>query len=263
MKRFLAIAAIAFALAAPADASQVLTLGTTTSIDNSGLLKRLLPAFRAETGITVRPVVRATGAILALGRSGDIDVLFTHDPDGEAAFVAGGDGIARREVMQSRFLIVGPADDPARIADASDAAAALARIAAKGAPFVSRGDDSGTHTAERRVWARAGITPAGGWYRETGAGMGATLRTAIELDAYVFTESGTWAAFHARADHRPLMDAGPNPYGVIAVDPQRHPHVAAEAAARFVEWLTGTDGQAVIGDFETGGQRPFMPAVDP
>ncbi len=249
-------------LGAQSAAAQTLTLGTTTSIDNSGLLEALLPAFRAETGIAVRPVVRATGAILALGRSGDIDVLFTHDPAGEAAFVADGNGIARHDVMTSRFLIVGPAGDPANVAGAPDAGAALRRIAAAKASFVSRGDDSGTHLAERSLWARAGVVPAGDWYRETGAGMGATLRTAIELDAYVLTESATWAAYTTRGNHRPFRDAGPNPYGVIPVDPSRQPHVNKEAAARFVDWITGRAGQEIIAGFEVGGAHPFLPAAE-
>jgi len=255
--------------ATAADTDRPLLLGTTTSVDNSGLLGPLLAAFRAETGIAVRTVVRGTGAILQLGRSGDCDVVLVHHPDAETAFVAGGNGIARHPVMTSRFLIVGPESDPANISKAPDSKAALARIAAGPFEFISRGDQSGTNAAERGLWTRAGLAPwttRGDWYRETGAGMGATLNMASVLSAYTFTESGSWTNFANRGDLAILFEGGPqlsNPYAIIPIAPDRHPHVAADSAQSLVNWLTGPVGQAFIADFRVDGAYPFAPVRAP
>jgi len=256
---------LAPSLATSADNDRALLLGTTTSVDNSGLLGPLLDAFHDETGIEVRAVIRGTGAILQLGSSGDFDVVLVHHPAAEAAFVTGGNGVARHPVMTSRFLIVGPGNDPANVRTAPDAATALARIADGGFDFISRGDESGTNAAERGLWDIAGFTPwadRAGWYRETGAGMGATLNMASVLSAYTFTESGSWTNFANRGELDVLFEGGPhlaNPYAIIPINPERHPHVAAAAARKFVDWLTGPVGQAFIGNFRVDGEPPFAP----
>jgi tungstate transport system substrate-binding protein len=248
-----------------ADDDRALLLGTTTSVDNSGLLGPLLDAFHDETGIEVRTVVRGTGAILQLGRSGDFDVVLVHHPDAEEAFVADGYGIARHPVMTSRFQIVGPKQDPANVRAAPDAARALARIAGGKYDFISRGDESGTNAAERNLWRRAGLSPwieRGGWYRETGSGMGAALNMASVLSAYTFTESGSWTNFANRGDLTILFEGGPhlaNPYAIIPINPERHAHIAARAAQRLVDWLVGPVGQSFIADFRVDGEPPFAP----
>lgn len=261
------VAAIVIAFATPVAADdRSLLLGTTTSVDNSGLLDPLLDRFRDETSIGVRTVVRGTGAILQLGRSGDFDVVLVHHPEAEKAFVANGNGVGRYPVMTSRFLIVGPKDDPANVRTASDAASALGRIAAGPHDFISRGDESGTNAAERHLWDLAGLSPwdvRGGWYLETGSGMGATLNMASVLSAYTFTESGSWTNFANRGDLAVLFEGGPhlrNPYAIIPINPERHPHVAARAAQTLVDWLTGPVGQAFIADFRVDGEPPFAPA---
>jgi len=262
----LLLAALLAASETPADErSRALLLGTTTSVENSGLLGPLLDAFRDDTGIEVRAVVRGSGAILQLGRSGDFDVVLVHHPDAEKTFIADGDGVARYPVMTSQFLIVGPAGDPADVRTAPDAAGALSRIAAGPFAFISRGDRSGTNAAERGIWSRAGLAPwadRARWYRETGSGMGATLNMASALSAYTFTESGSWNGFANRGDLEILLAGGPhldNPYSVIPINPERHAHIAAGAAARFVGWLTGPAGQAFIAGFKVDGTPPFTP----
>ena len=260
--------AFLFALLAglsPAAAERAIILATTTSVYDSGLLEQLLPKFTQATGVEVHAVVRGTGAALRLGISGDADIVFVHDRAAEDAFVAAGHGTLRKEVMSSRFLIVGPGGDPARVSGMPDAPAALRRIAETEALFVSRGDGSGTHNAELRLWAAAGIdprAPAGPWYRETGSGMGATLNIASALNAYVLTESGTWARFGNRGALAVLVDnALANPYGIILVNPQRHPHIREASARQLIDWLTGPPGQQVIDDFTINGQHPFRSAA--
>ena len=260
--------ALWFALlaAAPAAAGErAIVLATTTSVDNSGLLDRLLPNLTAQTGLEVHVVVRGTGAALRLGRSGDADVLFVHDRAAEDAFVAAGHGAFRKDVMSSQFLIVGPRDDPATLAGLTDAPAALRRIAEAKSLFVSRGDNSGTHNAERRLWHAAGIdprNPPSAWYRETGSGMGATLNIASALGAHLLTESGSWMNFGNRGELAILVgNALSNPYGVILVNPQRHPHIVADDASRLIDWLTGPDAQKAIDVFTINGQHPFRSAA--
>jgi len=261
----LLLAALALLPGAPAAAAPLL-LGTTTSVDNSGLLAPLLARFTADTGIVVRTVVHGSGAILRLGRSGDVDVVLVHDRAAEDAFVAAGDGIERHDAMASRFLIVGPRDDPAGIAGLADPAEAFRRIAAAKAAFVSRGDQSGTHTAERRLWRAAGYAPKSGadaWYRETGSGMGQTLNVAAGLDGYALTESGSWGNFGNRGTLVTHVDnpaALPNPYGVILVNPARHSNINADAGRAFIAWLTGPAGRAVIDGFRVNGEQPFHAA---
>lgn len=245
--------------------ARALLLGTTTSVENSGLLGPLLDAFREDTGIEVHAVVRGSGAILQLGRSGDFDVVLVHNPDAEKTFVADGHGVARHPVMTSRFMIVGPADDPADVRTASDAADALSRIADGPFAFISRGDQSGTNAAERNLWNIAGLSPwtdRARWYRETGSGMGATLNMASALSAYTFTESGSWNSFSNRGELEILFSNGTemaNPYSIIPISPERHAHIGAGAAARLLNWLTGPAGQSFIAGFQIDGTPPFTP----
>ena len=254
---------------APAALAQALTLGATSTADDSGLLDTLLSQFEATTKIETRVLVMGTGAILKLGETGDIDVLMVHDRAAEDRFMLAGFGESRRDVMASRFVVVGPAADPAQIRVASTVEEALRRIAASRAIFVSRGDGSGTHMAELRLWRDADVDPsaggAGDWYRETGAGMGATLNTAVALDAYAITEIATWKSFGIRGNMETLVASDDprliNPYGVIVVNQQRHDHIEIEAARAFARWLTGPLGQAAIAAFEINGHRPFVPTA--
>src|SRR6185295_947910 len=235
------------------------------STRDSGLFDHLLPRFKAKTGIAVHVIAVGSGEAFDVGRKGEADVLVVHDRPGEDAFVAAGDGIERRDVMYNDFVLVGPRADPARVRGLRDAPAALARIAAAKVRFVSRGDRSGTHQAERRLWKTAALDPspaADGWYREAGTGMAATLGVAAGLDAYVLTDRATWAAFARPADLELLVEGDPrlrNPYAVILVNPARHPGVQVEAARRFADWLTSPDGQAAIGAFQPNGKALFVP----
>ena len=221
--------------------------------------------FTAETGIEVRVVAVGTGQALRLGRRGDADAVLVHAPAAEQRFVAEGFGLARHEVMWNDFVVVGPSADPAAVRGLEDGPAALARIAASGAPFVSRGDDSGTHRAELALWRAAGLDPradSGAWYREAGSGMGATLNNANRMRAYTLVDRGTWLAFRNRSELE-LLVAGDarlrNPYGAIVVSPERHPHVKAELAQRFVDWLVSPTGQAAIAAFRVHGEPLFHP----
>jgi tungstate transport system substrate-binding protein len=251
-------------------APQVIVMASTTSTEQSGLFAHLLPAFAAETGIEVRVVAQGTGQALETARRGDADLVFVHDRAAEERFVAEGYGLGRRDVMYNDFVLVGPKRDPAGIAGAADAAQALARIARAGQPFVSRGDRSGTHAAELRLWQAAGVdAQAGkgaGWYRESGSGMGATLNIASSMDAYTLTDRGTWLGFRNRGGLSILFQGDPrlfNQYGVIVVDPARHPHVRVEAARRFADWVVSPAGQRTIASFRTGGEQAFFPNARP
>ncbi len=255
----------AWMLAAPVAAGErFITVASTTSTENSGLFRHLLPRFEAATGIAVRVVARGTGQALALGRNGDVDVLLVHDRVAEEKFVAQGYGIDRRDVMYNDFVIVGPRGDPARIAGMTDAPAALARIAAAAAPFASRGDDSGTNRAERRLWRAASIdveAASGGWYRETGSGMGATLNTASGMNAYALSDRATWIAFANKGELSILVEGDKrlfNPYSVILVNPARHGHIKKADAGRFLDWLTGAAGQAAIDSYRVDGKQLFF-----
>ena len=241
-----------------------LTLASTTSTNDSGLFDAILPRFEAESGIQVRVVAVGTGQALELGRRGDADVLLVHDRASEDAFLAEGHALFRRDVMYNDFVIVGPNADPASVRGRQPAAAALAKIAEREAPFVSRGDDSGTHKAELRLWKAAGVDPrsaSGRWYREVGSGMGATLNVANELPAYTLADRATWLAFQKRDALAVLVQGDPalrNPYGVLVVAPARHPHVKVELATRFADWLTGPAGRAAVEGFRIGGETPFF-----
>jgi tungstate transport system substrate-binding protein len=247
-----------------ADDAPFLTLASTTSTRDSGLFDAILPGFEASTGIQVRVVAVGTGQALALGRRGDADALLVHDRASEDAFLADGQALLRRDVMYNDFVLVGPRADPAGIRGTDGAAQALAKIAAQQAVFVSRGDDSGTHKEELRLWKAAGIDPheaSGRWYREVGDGMGATLNVANELPAYTLSDRATWLAFRNRADLEILVEGDPvlrNPYGVLVVNPARHPQVKVELATRFADWITGPEGRAAIAGFRIGGQPAFF-----
>ncbi len=261
-----AMAAGAFPAAGPALAAErFITLASTTSTENSGLFGVLLPAFTRVSGIAVRVVAVGTGAALRLGRRGDVDVVLVHAREAELRFVAAGYGIARREVMYNDFIVAGPDGDPARVRGLTDVADAFRRIAASRAPFASRGDDSGTHMAERRYWAAAEIDPKPGsgiWYFEAGAGMGATLNLAVAKGAYVLSDRATWLSFKNRAGLAIAVEGDPrlfNPYGVILVNPARHAHVKRDDGMRLIAWLTSAPGRAAIAGFRLAGRQVFFP----
>jgi tungstate transport system substrate-binding protein len=254
------------ALAMPAMAQErFITVSSTTSTEQSGLFGHILPIFTRESGITVRVVALGTGQALDVGRRGDADVVFVHDRVAEERFVAEGFGGPRRHVMFNDFVMTGPAADPARIAGLRDTNEALRRIAQARAPFISRGDRSGTHAAELRLWQLAGVDPAQGrgqWYREVGQGMGPALNTAAAQGAYILTDRGTWLSFRNRQDQRVLVEGDTrlfNQYGVMLVNPQRHPHVKAADGQRFIDWILSPAGQAAIAGYKINGEQLFFP----
>ncbi|WP_288579882.1 substrate-binding domain-containing protein [uncultured Methylobacterium sp.] len=266
MSRRLALAALlALAPVLPATAQErAITLASTTSTEQSGLFGHLLPIFQRETGITVRVVAVGTGQALAIGAKGDADALLVHDRAGEDKFVAEGHGLDRRDVMANDFVIVGPAADPAGIKGGRDATEALARIAKAKAPFASRGDDSGTHRTELRLWKKAGIEARGlgASYRELGQGMGPTLNAAAAMDAYTLTDRATWANFKNRQTLAILVQGDAslfNPYGSILVNPAKNPQIHAADARIWHEWLTSERGRAAIASFKVGGEQLFFP----
>jgi tungstate transport system substrate-binding protein len=257
---------LAILLAAPAAAQdRSITIASTTSTEQSGLFGHILPIFTRETGIQVRVVALGTGQALDVARRGDADVVFVHDRAAEQRFVQEGFGGPRHHVMYNDFVIVGPASDPARIAGATDTVAALRRIAEARAPFVSRGDRSGTHAAELRLWRQAGIDPTGGrgqWYREVGQGMGPALNTAAAQNAYILADRGTWLSFRNRQDLKILVEGDArlfNQYGVMLVNPQRHPHVRAADGQRFIDWILSPAGQAAVASYRINGEPLFFP----
>jgi tungstate transport system substrate-binding protein len=260
---------IAFVLAlcattAPLAQERFIVMASTTSTEQSGLFGHLLPAFKAASGIDVRVVALGTGQALDTGRRGDADVLFVHDQAAEEKFVAEGLGVKRLPVMYNDFVIVGPKADPAG-ARGNDVVAALAKIAATGAPFVSRGDKSGTHAAELRYWKLAAIDPEAGkprGYQACGCGMGPALNMSASTNAYVLTDRGTWLNFKNRAELAILVEGDQrlfNQYGVIAVNPARHPHVKAALAQQFIDWIVSPAGQASIAAYKIGGEQLFFP----
>jgi tungstate transport system substrate-binding protein len=202
---------------------------------------------------------------LETGRRGDADVVFVHARAQEEAFVTDGYGVQRFDVMYNDFVIVGPNDDPAALRSAADAAAAMSAIAGAGASFASRGDDSGTHVAEQALWAAAGVEPAGAWYLSTGSGMGATLNTAAQVPAYALTDRGTWLSFQNRGPLEIVFQGDPvlfNPYGIILVNPEKHPHIKAEQGQAFIDWIVSDAGQAAIASFKVGGEQLFFPSAE-
>jgi tungstate transport system substrate-binding protein len=253
-------------VALPAAAQdRAITVASTTSTEQSGLFGHILPAFTRTSGIAVRVVALGTGQALDVGRRGDADVVFVHDRPAEERFVAEGWGGPRRHVMFNDFVLIGPRADPARIAGLRDTAEALRRIAASRAVFVSRGDRSGTHAAELRLWQQAAVEPVAGrgaWYREVGQGMGPALNAAAAQDAYILADRGTWLAFRNRGDLAVLVEGDArlvNQYGVLLVNPVRHPSVKAAEGQRFIDWLVGPEGQAAIAGYRIGGEPLFFP----
>ena len=239
-----------------------LKLATTTSTENSGLLAELLPVFQEEENIQVDVIAVGTGKAIAHGENGDVDVILVHARSREDAFVADGFGVNRRDVMHNDFVVLGPEEDPRGIAGMTDAAAAFAKIAASEADFLSRGDDSGTHTKEKAIWSTAGVTPEGTWYKEVGQGMGAVLTMTAEMQGYTLTDRGTWLAMKDDLNLKVLVEGDPvlfNPYGVIAVNPELHPHVDYESAMKFIDFLTSKKGQTLIQDYKKNGEQLFYP----
>ena len=261
MKRALAAAAAMLAAATAAEAG-TLRMAVTTSFNNSGLADVLAPAIREDLGLDIHLLVVGTGQALRLARAGDVDAVLVHSPAAEEAFVAAGFATHRREIMYNDFVMVGPADDPAGAAGAETAARAFARIAAAGAPFVSRGDDSGTHNRETGLWRRAGIAPdpAGAWYRSIGAGMGAALNMAAALGAYVLSDRASWLNFPRKTGLALLFAGDPalfNQYSFLPVNPRKHPHVRSDEARRLEAWLASPRAAALIDGYRVGGERPF------
>jgi len=264
-----AIVFLAAGLSIPAAADgPFIVVQSTTSTQNSGLFDNILPKFTARTGIEVRVVAVGTGQAIKNAANGDGDVLFVHSRPSEEKFVADGLGVSRADVMYNDFVIVGPADDPAGVAGSKDVTAALAKIADSKAAFASRGDDSGTHKAELRLWKAAAVDPAeasGAWYRETGSGMGATLNTATGMDAYALTDRATWIAFGNKGSHKIAVEGDPklfNQYGVILVNPSVHPHIKAGMGQTFIDWLLSPQGQNAIASFKVDGQQLFFPNAE-
>ena len=242
-----------------------IVVASTTSTQNSGLFEYLLPIFEKKTGIKVNVVAVGTGQAIAIASRGDADVLFVHHKPSELAFVAAGDGVERFDVMYNDFVIVGPKDDPAQIRGLTDATLAFRRIADSKMPFVSRGDDSGTHKEELAIWKDAGIDvgqASGTWYRATGSGMGATLNTSAAMGAYTLTDRGTWLNFRNRGPLEILVERDPrlfNQYGVTLVNPKRHPSVKAERGQALIDWLLSPEGQAAIAGYKINGEQLFFP----
>jgi tungstate transport system substrate-binding protein len=260
---FLAILAMAFAL--PAHAEDFIVVASTTSTEQSGLFSHLLPAFEADTGIKVRVVAVGTGQALDIGRRGDADVVFVHARAAEEKFLAEGQGVKRYPVMYNDFVLIGPKSDPAHVAGGHDIVAAMQKIQAAQAPFVSRGDRSGTHMAELDLWKAANVdiaTAKGPWYRDTGQGMGPALNTAASMNAYILADRGTWLSFRNRGDLQIVVEGDKrlfNQYGVMLVNPEKHPNVKRELGQKFIDWLVSARGQAVIASYKIEGRQLFFP----
>jgi len=258
----LALIAFGSPLANAQDTS--ITVSSTTSTDQSGLFGYLLPQFLKATGIQVKVVALGTGQALDVGRRGDADVVFVHDQPAEEKFVAEGAGVERVAVMYNDFVLIGPANDPAK-ALGKDIVAGLKAVYGAKAPFVSRGDKSGTHAAELRYWKQASLDPASekqSWYRDTGSGMGPALNTAAAMNAYILADRGTWLSFKNRQSLKIVVEGDAklfNQYGVILVNPKKHAHVKAVAGQKFVDWLVSAEGQGVIASYKIGGEQLFFP----
>lgn len=260
MTRLFAILLCLFATSAVAE---TMKLAVTTSFHNSGLSDVLLPVIQDEIGLEVQLLVVGTGQALRLGEAGDVDAILVHSRAAEDAFIAKGFAAYRREIMYNDFVFIGPQDDPAGIRSASDAAGSLQRIAAAKAPFVSRGDDSGTHKKENALWASADLDPVGfgAWYKAVGAGMGASLNTASGLDAYILADRASWLNFGNRGTLDLLFSGDPvlfNQYAYLPIDPQRHPHVNAEAAQQLEAWLISAQAEKLINTYTIEGEALFV-----
>ena len=256
---------LAFFVCASAQAQTYITLASTTSTEQSGLFKHLLPIFEKKTRIQVRVVALGTGQALDMGRRGDADVVFVHAKPLEEKFLAEGFGLRRYEVMYNDFVLIGPKADPAKIGGGNEVLDAFRWIKAAQAPFVSRGDKSGTHFAELEIWKSAGIYIArvkGPWYRDTGQGMGPALNSAAGMNAYILADRGTWLSFKNRAGLAILVAGDTrlfNQYGIMLVNPAKHPSVKREAGQAFVDWVVSPEGQRAIAEYKIGGEQLFFP----
>jgi tungstate transport system substrate-binding protein len=251
--------------AGPASAQIRLRLATTTSVQDSGLLPYLLPHFEKKCGCTVDVIAVGTGQALKLASNGDVDMVLVHAPDLESKFVSDGYGVNRRTFMVNDFVILGPASDPAGIKGMTDAAEALLKIRSRKAPFISRGDNSGTHQKEISLWAKIGIEPSGPWYLEIGQGMGAVLTMADEKDAYTVCDRGTFLARTRQLKLWVLVEGDPgllNFYSAIQVNPERYPEVKSDLSRRLTDWLCSPEGQKLIGEYSVGGNQLFKPSYD-
>jgi len=261
------LGALAASMGVPAEETSIV-VASTTSTQDSGLFGYILPIFERKTGIAVKVIAQGTGQALDTARRGDADVVFVHAKPAEEQFVADGFGVKRFPVMYNDFVLIGPRGDPAGIKGSRDVATALLTIKTKGVPFISRGDNSGTHIAEIRLWRAAGIDiekGAGPWYRSIGQGMGATLNTAAASSAYVLSDRGTWIAFKNKGDLVVAVEGDRrllNQYGVILVNPARHPHVRKELGQRFIDWLISPEGQQAIAAYKIEGEQLFYPNAD-
>ena len=246
-----------------------IVVASTTSTQDSGLFGHILPLFKTRTGIDVKVVAQGTGQALDTGRRGDADVVLVHARPQEEAFVAEGSGVRRFDVMYNDFVLIGPKADPAGVRNGKDVRAALKAIDAKAAAFVSRSDNSGTHAAELALWKAAGLDPAGArpaWYREIGQGMGASLNIAGAMGGYLLADRGTWISFKNKGDLEITVEGDTalfNPYGVILVNPSRHPHVKKDFGQVFIDWLVSAEGQNAIGSYQSDGQQLFFPSAAP
>ena len=265
VRRLLAGGLVLLSASAAVAQQAFITVASTTSTEQSGLFGHLLPVFTRETGIAVRVIAVGTGQALKIGEHGDCDVVFVHDRPAELAFVDSGFGVDRREIMYNDFILAGPRSDPANVDGGKDIVAALRRIAEARASFVARGDDSGTSKAELRLWRAAGIDPkasSGGWYRDTGSGMGPTLNTAAAMDAHTLSDRGTWLSFKNKQNLKILVEGDRrlfNQYGVMLVNPAKHPHVKRDLGEEFINWLASPTGQQTIADYRIDGAQLFFP----
>jgi len=248
--------------------SRFITVASTTSTEQSGLFKHLLPVFEKKTGVQVRVVALGTGQALDMGRRGDADVVFVHARPLEEKFLAEGFGVKRQDVMYNDFVLIGPKSDPAKIAGGKDALEAFRKIRSAQAPFVSRGDRSGTHFAELEIWKAAGIDIAkdkGPWYRDTGQGMGPALNTASGMNAYILADRGTWLSFKNRGDLGILVEGDKrlfNQYGIMLVNPAKHPSVKKELGQAFIDWVVSPEGQNTIASYKINGEQLFFPNAE-
>ena len=261
----LTIATLFSASAIAQNNERSIIVSSTTSTTDSGLFNHILPLFKAKTGIDVRVISQGTGQALDTGKRGDADVVFVHAKPQEEKFVAEGFGVERKPLMYNDFVLIGPKEDPAAVKNTKDIVAALKTIQSRNAPFVSRGDKSGTHAAELTLWKTAGIDidqAKGPWYRDIGQGMGAALNTASAMNAYVLADRATWLNFKNRGDLAIMVEGDKrlfNQYGVILVDPKKHPHVKAKDGQAFIDWLISAEGQRAIGDYKINGEILFFP----
>ena len=264
MKRRLLVLALAATAALPALAQEVIRLSTTTSTENSGLLQYLLPSFEARTGKRVHVISVGTGKALEMAKNGDVDVTLVHARPSEDKFIAEGHGVNRRDVMYNDFILVGPPSDPAGIKGGKDVLKAMKKIVDSRAKFISRGDNSGTDQMEKAYWKDVGARPEGSAYVSAGLGMGEVLNMAAEMQAYTLTDRATYGAYKAKTGLAIGVEGDPrmfNPYGIIAVNPARHPRVNYKGAMQLIEWITSNEGQARIAGFKMDGQQLFLPSA--